>query len=46
MHGGEVTFEPPSRATHLVAAFGHGLKEAGFVEARTSRSNTAPQMII
>jgi len=27
-------------ATHLVAAFRQGLKEAGFVDAKTSRSNT------
>ena len=27
-------------ATHLVVAFRQGLKEAGFVDAKTSRSNT------
>jgi putative tryptophan/tyrosine transport system substrate-binding protein len=35
--GGSLTDTP----THLVTAFHQGLKEAGFVEAKTSRSNTA-----
>ena len=32
-------------AAHLVTAFRQGLKEAGFVRAKTSRSNTARRKI-
>ena len=34
----------PENVPHFVPAFHRGLKEAGFVEAKTSQSNTAGRM--